>query len=56
MWFAPFIATNGGYANGDLERCLESADVLKGDDLGEWDTVQLFVVKPECGGQGIAPR
>jgi hypothetical protein len=54
MWFAPFIAENGGYGNGDLQRCLQTVDVLKDDpDLGEWDIVRLFVVKPECGGEGV---
>jgi hypothetical protein len=56
-WFRPFIALNGGYANGDLARCLETVDVLKGDpDVDAWNTVRLFVVKPECGGAGLTAR
>jgi hypothetical protein len=31
--------------------------VLKGDpDVEAWSTVRLFVVKPECGGEGLKPR
>jgi hypothetical protein len=48
-WFAPFIARNGGYANGDLERCLQTVDFLKGDpDVDPWNAVRLYLVKPEC--------
>jgi hypothetical protein len=48
-WFAPFIARNGGYANGDLARCLQAVDFLKGDpDVDPWNEVRLYLVKPEC--------